>query len=86
MNKINAIYVSLLALIISVACAVMCMTKCNKAAPVAETSAPAASTAPVVSMDVEAIKTVLNDNPEIVFNAMQAYQVKQEEERQEFAK
>ncbi len=85
MNKINAIYVSLLALIISVACAVMCMTKCNKAAPVAETSAPAASTAPVVSMDVEAIKTVLNDNPEIVFNAMQAYQVKQEEERQKAA-
>lgn len=85
MNKINAIYVSLLALIISVACAAMCMTKCNKAAPVAETAAPVASTAPAASMDVETIKTVLNNNPEIVFNAMQAYQIKQEEERQKAA-
>ncbi len=85
MNKINAIYVSLLALIISVACAAMCMTKCNKVAPVAETAAPAASAVPVASMDVEAIRTVLNNNPEIVFNAMQAYQIKQEEERQKAA-
>ena len=89
MNKINAIYVSLLALIISVACAAMCMTKCNKAAPVAETSAPAAApaapAAPVAAMDVETIRTVLNNNPEIVFNAMQAYQIKQEEERQKAA-
>ncbi len=85
MNKINAIYVSLLALIISVACAAMCLTKCNKAAPVAETAAPVAPVAPAASMDVETIKTVLNNNPEIVFNAMQAYQIKQEEERQKAA-
>ena len=83
MNKINAIYVSLLALIISVACAAVCMTKCNKAAPVAETAAPAA--APVVSADVETIRTVLNNNPEIVFDAMQRYQIQQEEARQKAA-
>lgn len=85
MNKINAIYVSLLALIISVACAAVCMTKCNKAAPVAETAAPAAPVAAAASTDVETIKSVLNSNPEIVFEAMQRYQIQQEEERQKAA-
>lgn len=74
MNKINAIYVSVLALIISVACAVMCMTKCNKAQSVA---APAP--------DAEMVKTVLQNQPEIVFEAMQTYQQKQEEIRQKAA-
>ena len=82
MNKINAIYVSLLALVISVACAAMCMMKCDKAAmaPEGQAGAPVAST-----VDVESVSAVLNSNPEIIAQAMQRYQAKMEEERQQAA-
>lgn len=57
MNKINSIYVSVLALIIAVVAIVMCVICCNKSKPVD-------------------VAETLNNNPEIIINAMQNYEQK----------
>lgn len=57
MNKINSIYVSILALIIAIAAIVMCVVCCNKNKPVD-------------------VAETLNNNPEIIINAMQNYEQK----------
>ena len=62
MNKINAVYVSLLALVVAVVALVMCIVCCgNKGGNVEET---------------------LNNNPELIINAMQKYEVMQRENAQ----
>ena len=58
MKKINAVYVSLVALVVAVATLVMCVICCNKGSKVEE---------------------VLNNNPEMIINAMQKYEVMQRE-------
>ena len=58
MNKINAVYVSLLALVVAIVALVMCIVCCNKGANVEQ---------------------VLNDNPEMIINAMQRYEEVQRE-------
>ncbi len=66
MNKINAVYVSLLALVVAVIALVMCIFCCcgNKGGNVEET---------------------LNNNPELIVNAMQKYEVMQRENAQKAA-
>ena len=58
MKKINAVYVSLVALVVAVATLVMCVLCCNKGSNVEE---------------------ALNNNPEMIINAMQKYEVMQRE-------
>ena len=53
MNKINAVYVSLLALVVAIVALVMCIVCCNKGGNVEQ---------------------ALNDNPEMIINAMQKYE------------
>lgn len=62
MSKINAVYVSLAALVLAVAALVMCFVCCSSDKG---------------SVNVE---EALMNKPEIVFNAMQAYDAKQREE------
>ena len=58
MKKINAVYVSLLALVVAVVALVMCIVCCNKGSNV---------------------EKALNDNPEMIINAMQKYEQVQRE-------
>ena len=58
MKKINAVYVSLLALVVAVVALVMCIVCCNKDSNVEQ---------------------ALNDNPEMIINAMQKYEQVQRE-------
>lgn len=58
MNKINAVYVSLLALIVALAALVVCIVSYNKDSNVEQ---------------------ALNDNPEMIINAMQKYEQVQRE-------
>lgn len=58
MKKINAVYVSLLALVVAVVALVMCIVCCNKGSNVEQ---------------------ALNDNPEMIINAMQKYEQVQRE-------
>ena len=58
MKKINAVYVSLVALVVAIAALVMCILCCNKGSNVEE---------------------ALNNNPEMIINAMQKYEVMQRE-------
>ena len=58
MNKINAVYVSLLALIVALVALVVCIVSCNKDSNVEQ---------------------ALNDNPEMIINAMQKYEEVQRE-------
>lgn len=53
MSKINAVYVSLLALVVAIVALVMCIVCCNKGGNVEQ---------------------ALNDNPEMIINAMQKYE------------
>ncbi len=62
MKNINAVYVSLAALVVAVAALVMCIICCN---------------APKGGANVE---DVLKEKPELIMEAMQAYEVKQREE------
>lgn len=80
MNKINAIYVSVLALIVAAAALIMCIVCCNKKVPVT-----VATEAPAAAANVEDIKMVLDNNPEIVVQAMQKYEQKAREEAQKAA-
>ena len=58
MKKINAVYVSLLALVVAIVALVMCIVCCNKGGNVEQ---------------------ALNDNPEMIINAMQKYEQVQRE-------
>lgn len=61
MNKINAIYVSVAALVIALIALIMCVVCCNKG-------------------NSGSVEEVLNNNPEIVVNAMQNYEQKMRDE------
>lgn len=74
MNKVNAIYVSILALIVAVIALVMCIICCNKK--------PAAVDRPMLSQ--EDITEILSSKPEIITNAMQnAERMRAEAERKQ---
>lgn len=66
MNKINAMFVAVLALVVAVVALVMCIICCNKGK----------------GANVE---EVLNNNPEIIVNAMQNYEQKMREQAQKQA-
>lgn len=72
----KSLFISILALLFSVAALVKVFYPCKKAA---EAEAPAA----VAAVNVEEI---LNEKPEIIFNAMQKYQQKMQEEAMAAAK
>ncbi len=63
MNK-NSLYISIVALVVSVATAVVCATKCDKKAG---------------GLDTEALATALNNNPEMIITALQKYDDQQRE-------
>lgn len=67
MNKINAVYVSLAALVVAIAALVMCIFCCNKGGSSAS------------------VEQALNDNPEMIIQAMQNYETRQREEAQKKA-
>lgn len=67
MNKINAVYVSLAALVVAIVALVMCIVCCNKGGSSAN------------------VEQALNDNPEMIIQAMQNYEIKQREEAQKKA-
>lgn len=60
MNKVNSIYVSVVALIVAIVALAMCIVCCNKNKPVD-------------------VAETLNNNPEIIVNAMQNYESKMRE-------
>lgn len=60
MNKVNSIYVSVVALIVAIVALTMCIVCCNKNKPVD-------------------VAETLNNNPEIIVNAMQNYESKMRE-------
>ena len=62
MNKVNAIYVSIAALIIALVALVMCIVCCNKKGG--------------------NVEEALNNNPEMIVNAMQKYEQKMRDEAQ----
>lgn len=64
MNRINAVYVSLAALVVAIAALVMCIVCCNKGGNSAS------------------VEQALNDNPEMIIQAMQNYETRQREEAQ----
>lgn len=73
MNK-SSLYVSILALVVSVAAMVICSKNCNKAASVAPVNA-------------ENVSAVLNENPQLIIDALQKYeQVQREAQAQQAAK
>lgn len=84
MNKMNAIYVSVLALIVAVVALVMCLMCCYGQKPAAEVATPAVEASSNVN-SLEAVKEVLNNNPEIVMQAMQKYEQNAREEAQKAA-
>ena len=68
MNKVNAIYVSVLALIVAVAALVMCILCChNKSAEPAMVSE-------------EGVMAVLSNNPQMIIDALQRGEAKRQEE------
>ena len=67
MNKLNAIYVSILALIVAVVALVMCIMCCNK-----QSSNPA-----VVSE--EGVMAVLSNNPQMIIDALQRGEAQRQE-------
>ncbi len=68
MNK-SSLYISLVALVVAVSCFVMCATNCKKAAVQA---APATVSATDVA-------TILNNDPQIIVDAMNKFEAKQRE-------
>lgn len=70
MNK-NSLYISLLALVVSVATAVVCATKCNKGT--------------AGSADSKSIEAALSENPQIIVNALQKYEQLQRENQEKEA-
>ena len=68
MNKVNSIYVSVFALIVAVATAVMCVMCCHK-----KDVAPAA-------VSEEGIRAVLENNPQMIIEALQKGEAKRQEE------
>lgn len=74
MNKVNAIYISILALIVAAVALVMCIVCCNKT-----------PTKQVLSQ--EEVAAVLNTNPEMILNALQNQeQIKRTQEQKEAEK
>lgn len=74
MNKVNAIYVSVLALIVAVAALVMCILCChNKSAEPAMVSE-------------EGVMAVLSNNPQMIIDALQRGEAKRQEEARAAAK
>lgn len=67
MNK-NSLYISILALVVSVSTAVVCATKCGKG-----------------MAGAEGVEAVLSENPQIVINALQKYEVQQRENQEKEA-
>lgn len=67
MNK-NSLYISILALLVSVATAVVCATSCGKKAS-HENGA----------VDSESVAAVLNNNPQMIIDALQKYESQQRE-------
>ena len=71
MNKLNAIYVSFLSLVVALGTLVYCIIGCcNKK----EAAAPAAT------LDAESVKAVLLEQPEMLFEALQKGEEKRHEE------
>ncbi len=72
----KSLFISLMALVFSVAALVKVYYPCTKSVD-AEGQAPASAPTAVAAVNVEEI---LNEKPEIIFNAMQRYQQKMQEE------
>ena len=74
MKIFNAIYVSILALIVAVAALVMCIMCCNS-----QKSEPA-------PISEEGVRAVLNNNPQMIIEALQQGEIKRQEEARAQAK
>ncbi len=69
MNKINAIYVSLLSLVVALGTLIYCVVFCcNKEEPA------------TAEVDVESVKAILLENPEMIIESLQKGEAKRQEE------